>query len=119
MSLSKYIAGMVYLTYEQRLERLEWTTLEDRRIHGDSILTFQQLRGHTRLAIDWHRVTPLSQVNGLVSAVRSNNFRLAPPKTRNFLPIRMAGVMQKLPADIMDCSSVNSFKNANDAWWNN
>jgi hypothetical protein len=122
--VSKYIAGMANLTYEQRLERLEWTTLADRRIRGDSILTFQQLRGHTRLAIDWHRVTPLSQVNGPVSAVRSNNIRLAPPKTKkaqrsNFLPIRMAGVMQKLPAGIMDCSSVNSFKNTYDAWWNN
>jgi hypothetical protein len=63
-------------------------------------------------------------VNGPVSSVRSNNIRLAPPKTKkpqrsNFLPIRMAGVMQKLPAGIMDCSSVNSFKNTCDAWWNN
>ena len=120
--VSKHIAGMADLAYDQRLDHLGWTTLVDRRHRGDAIFTFQQLRRRTTLDIDWHQVTPLSQVDGPVGAVRANNVRLAPPIARkpqrcNFLPIRMAGPMQKLPAGIMDCSSVNSFKNNYDAWW--
>ena len=113
---------MADLAYEQRLERLGWTTLADRRLRGDAIFAFQQLRGQTTLAIDWHQVTPLSQMDGPVGAVRANNVRLAPPMSRkpqrrNFLPFRMAGPIQKLPAGIMDCPSVNSFKHNYDAWW--
>ena len=99
--VSKNIAGIADLAYEQRLERLGWTTLADRRLRGDAIFAFQQLRGRTTLAIDWHQVTPLSQVDSPVGAVRANNVRLATPmarkpQRRSFLPFRMAGPMQKL-----------------------
>ena len=32
------------LTYEQRLDKLGWTTLAARRLRGDLILTFQAYR---------------------------------------------------------------------------
>ena len=43
-AVTKHISGMKGLTYEQRLDKLGWTTLAARRLRGDLILTFQAYR---------------------------------------------------------------------------
>ncbi len=72
------------------------------------------------LYIDWHRIAPLSRIDGPARTVRANNVRLAPPlthcpKRNNFLSIRIAGLLKHLPNGIMDCNNVNIFKNTYDS----
>ncbi len=42
---TKMIPGFKELTYEERLRRLELTTLEERRIRGDMITMYKILNG--------------------------------------------------------------------------
>ena len=120
-AVTKHIGGMKGLTYEQRLEKLGWTTLEQRRVRGDLILTYQLL--HEKAAINlttWHWAQPLTAIQGPASSVRANNLRLNPPikyhckQREKFLTSRVAAPLRLLPAGIFSCPGVNAFKNAYD-----
>ena len=95
---------MSNLTYEHRLDRLGWTTLLERRRRGDAILIYQHLNGNAKFDIEWHRVPPLSQLNGPARAVRSNKeIRFAPPlatysQRNNFFFVRVSKQLKKMPA---------------------
>ena len=118
--VSKHIAGMSGLTYSERCAELDWTMHKERRRRGDAILFYQHHHGNAELEIDWHRVAPLSQIDGPAGGVRANELRLEPPRVRcrqreNFLATRVAEPMRHLPNNIMNSASVNAFKNAYDA----
>ena len=113
---------MSSLKYEQRLQRLGWTTLLKRRRRGDAILVYQHLNRNAKLDIEWHRVPTLSQLSGPARAVRSNkDISLEPPLARyaqrnNFFSVRFSDELKQMPA-LMSCESVNTFKNKYVAWW--
>jgi len=44
-SATKMVHGLCHLSYEQRLQHLELTTLKERRIRGDLIETFKIMTG--------------------------------------------------------------------------
>mgnify|MGYP000361356293 CR=1 FL=1 len=122
-AVTKHIGGMKGLNYEQRLEKLGWTTLEARRERGDLILTYQYRKGNAEMNLTtWRWVEPLTKQSGPVSSIRSNNeVRLQPPTKsttcqarRHFLTTRVAGPLHALPAGIIEKPSVNAFKNAYD-----
>ena len=119
--VTRHISGMRSLGYDERLKTLEWPSLEERRVRGDLILTYQTLRGNCEVDLKWHWDDPLSQQSGPASGIRSGNaLRLKPPiyesKVRNnFLTARVAKPLRDLPAGIMNATSVNAFKNAYDA----
>ena len=120
--VSKHISGMKGLSYEQRLMKLGWTTLETRRERGDLILTYQMLHQNAAVKLStWNWTLPLSESSGPVASVRTNNdVRLNPPikyscKLREkFLTSRVAAPLRKLPTGFMSAPSVNAFKNAFD-----
>lgn len=118
--VTKHMAGMRGLTYEQRLEELGWTTLEERRVRGDLIFTYQSRKGNAEADLEWEWATPLQQITGAASGLRGNDIRLAPAFPRNcrqrqnFLTVRVAPYLNALPAGIMDLKNVNLFKNAYD-----
>ena len=75
-AVTKRIDGMNGLTYEQRLS---WTTLEQRRVRGDLILTYQLL--HENAAVNlttWNWAQPLTAIQGPAGTVRANNLSLSP-----------------------------------------
>ena len=121
-AVTKHIGGMKGLSYEQRLEKLGWTTLEARRERGDLILTYQCRKGNAEANLStWHWVDPLIGQSGPVSSIRANNeVRLYPPAKYNnrerehFLTTRVAGPLRALPVGLIDKPSVNAFKNAYD-----
>ena len=121
-AVTKYIGGMKGLSYEQRLEKLGWTTLEARRERGDLILTYQCRKGNAEVNLStWHWVNPLTEQSGPVSSIRANNeVRLYPPAKYNsrerehFLTTRVAGPLRALPLGLINKPSVNAFKNAYD-----
>jgi hypothetical protein len=116
---SKHIAGLSALSYEERLEVLGWTTLEERRVRGDLIFTYQHLKNNAEVSLDWQWAS-LSHLDGPAACVRANNTRLAPriartSQRRNFLTNRVAEPLRNLPFDIISPDNVNHFKNAYDA----
>ena len=120
-AVTKHIGGMKGLTYEERLEKLGWTTLEARRERGDLILTYQLLHQNAAVNLStWHWAQPLSDMSGPAGSVRANDIRLNPPtryhckQREHFLTSRVAAPLRSLPAGIMSAKTVNSFKNAYD-----
>ena len=109
------------LTYEQRLHKLKWTTLKQRRERGDLILTYQHLHNNIELDLNtWHWAQPLSQIPGPASSVRANEIRLNPPvkykskQRENFITSRVETPLRGLPTRIIKSLTVNEFKNAYD-----
>ena len=109
------------LKYDQRLEKLDWTTLEARRERGDLILTYQLLQQNATINLTtWNWLQPLSETCGPAASVRSNEVRLNPPikykckQREHFLTSRVAAPLRELPTGIMSAPSVNAFKNAYD-----
>ncbi len=120
-AVTKHIGGMKSLNYEQRLEKLGWTTLEARRERGDLILTYQLLHQNAAVNLStWHWAQPLSDISGPAGSVRANDIRLNPPtryhckQREHFLTSRVAAPLRSLPSGIMSVKTVNSFKNAYD-----
>lgn len=118
--LTKHIDGMKGLSYEERLTRLGWTTLEKRRLRGDLIFTYQVLHNNATVNLNWHWAKPLETVEGPAASVRANPVRVMPPifqhcKQRNhFITSRIETPLRELPNDMMKSDNVNIFKNAFD-----
>jgi ribonuclease P/MRP protein subunit RPP40 len=120
-AVTKHINGMKGLTYEQRHEKLGWTTLEQRRVRGDLILTYQLLHENAAVSLTtWNWTQPLTAIEGPAGSVRANDLRLSPPikynckQREHFLTSRVAAPLRDLPAGIFSSSSVNAFKSTYD-----
>ena len=144
--VTKHMDGMKGLSYEDRLHELnkecdqlrqsKWTTLEERRLRGDLIFTYQVYRQKELIDkadpelikvtpfvnLDWRWAKPCV---GPASSVRANNNIHVNPATfkncdqrSHFLTSRVDAPLRALPASIMRKPTVNGFKNAYDkfAW---
>ena len=107
-------------TYQERLEQLGLTTLEERRTRGDAIEVFKYMRG----LLDIDKKT-LFNVN-IQAQPKTRHQRSFMPLTvprahldlrKNFFSIRGAKLWNSLPSDLRECSTVNRFKNAYDAYF--
>jgi hypothetical protein len=97
-SVTRMIKGIGLLPYEERLEKLNITTLLERRYRGDLIETFKMVKDNA----------PYGE--GLFKISRSGYNIVKKPGKRNFLPNRIADYWNKIPDIIKDAPSVNSFK---------
>ena len=98
--------------YEERLELLEMTTLEDRRIRGDLIQQFNIMTGKDK--IRWFRPPEMVQ-RGAGMTTRGNNLKYMREITRgnirhNFFNNRVAPIWNRLPNHVTSAPYVNSFK---------
>ena len=109
------------MTYEDRLRVCGLTTLEELRVRGDQIECFKILNGYTdygndnffSLAKDRHDVNTRSAVGELLVPQRATlEIR------RNFFSSRVVNIWNSLPYDIRAATSVNSFKNQYDLFYN-
>ena len=118
--LTKHINGMKGLNYEERLNKLGWTTLEKRRQRGDLIFTYQVLHNNANVNLEWNWAVPLSEIDGPAGGVRANSVRVKPPIYHNckqrshFITSRIDAPLRALPDNIMNKKDVNAFKNAYD-----
>jgi len=109
------------MTYEDRLKECGLTSLEDRRKRGDLIECFKIVNGFVdygktnffSFTKDRHSLNTRSAEGGL----------LVPEKTtldirKNFFPCRVVTAWNELPLEIRMASSVNSFKNEYDLYFN-
>ena len=102
--------------YLERLEELELTTLEQRRLRGQLIETFKYLRGFTRanpaglFDLDDNGRT---RNNGQKLKIRASRTTIK----QKFYPTTIVSSWNNLPANVVGANSVNTFKNRLDEYW--
>ena len=95
---TRLVPGLRRLPYEERLEVLGWTTLQDRRVRGDLIQLYKVCHGLDK--VQWQRkmlVTPSINSAGPASGIRGHNLRRTRESTylsarHNFFLNRVAPV---------------------------
>jgi len=114
---TRLVSGFKKISYEERLRKVGLTTLEVRRQRRDLIECYKILTGKEN--IDPHQFFHLSDnLHGL----RGHSFKLSFNRLRldlrkNFFSQRVISAWNSLPQNVVDATSVNSFKNRLDAYW--
>ena len=100
--VTKVIAGCEDLNYKDRLDKLNLTTLLERRMRGDLIEAYRILNGFTDYGEDWFVVS--GRTGKLIVNDRSQY-------KRNFFANRVVTYYNRLPNTIKLSASINAFKN--------
>jgi hypothetical protein len=118
---TKQIPGMKNLSYEEHLRKLELPTLSYRQLRGDMIEVYKIIQGHydpkasiiIKLMNDTEqRFSTRTNSNNVVYNRANTNIR------KNYFSIyRIAKYWNKLPENIVNAPSINSFKNRLDKHW--
>jgi hypothetical protein len=113
------------LDYEQRLKVFNLQTLENRRVRGDLIQQYKLNNGLEK--INWVNdqiKTPSLSAEGPANSIRGHSQRILSEQTRvncrrNFYKNRVVRHWNKLENEIINCKSLNAFKNNIDKWFEN
>ena len=112
---TKLIPGLRDLRYEERIKECGLTTLETRKLRGDQIEVFKILNGYENIDCNIFFEIKESKIT------RGHNFTLVKKQSR--LDVRKFSFSQrtihvwnKLPAECVQASSVNMFKNRIDKY---
>jgi ribonucleases P/MRP protein subunit RPP40 len=111
---TKIITECKGLSYQERLKVTGLTTLEKRRDRGDMIEVFKSVKGLN--SVDYRKFFEPSDNR---HTTRGHSFKLVKVRSRlesrrNFFSTRVVSAWNSLPQNIVDASSVNSFKNRYD-----
>jgi len=103
------IRGLEHLSYEDRLRELDLISLEKRRLRRDLIVAFQYLKGAYEK--DGERLfsracCDRTRGNGL--KLKEGKFRLDIRK--NFLMVRVVKHRNRLPREVVEAPSLETFK---------
>jgi hypothetical protein len=104
--VTKIVNGLEDFTYEQRLKSLGLTTLLERRMRGDLIETFKILNGINNYGSQFFNVS--HRTGNLTSRPIS---KTKTTRQLDFFSNRVIKYWNKLPINVKNSSSVNSFKN--------
>ena len=103
-SFTRMIDGVGLLTYENRLQELNLTTLLERRARGDLIETFKILNGFSHYGRHFFKISRSGQK--LISRPGDQNtFK------HSFFARRTINYWNKLPSNVMEATSIDCFKN--------
>ena len=96
------------VTYEQRLRRLDITTIETRRLTGDLIEVFKIIKGFDK--VDYFNFFHLS-----TTGLRGHSLKLFKPSFKlnggkYTFSNRVIDSWNRLPEDILGCESLDNFK---------
>ena len=110
---TKMIDGFRHKTYEERLSETGLTTLVQRRKRGDLIETFKLIKGITH--VDYTNFFTINENMG-----RGHMYKFVKNRSRlnvraHFFSQRVVNDWNKLPTNVVNADTVNSFKNRLDA----
>ena len=116
---TKMVRGLGHLSYEERLNALELTKLEERRIRGDMILTYRLLSGEE--GVDYRRFFTLkSHDHNTRGHFLKINTVYARTNVRNFFfSIRVINRWNSLPGKVVSAPCTSVFKSRYDYWVEN
>ena len=112
------VSGLQGVSYEDRLEEVGLTTLEDRRERGDMIQVWKILHGKEDVQVGtWFNLAATVATHATRQAGHPLN--IVKPRSRleirnNFFSVRCCEKWNSLPDNIREAKSLNSFKNAYD-----
>ena len=106
---TKLIPSIRHIGYQRRLERLKLYSLEKRRLRGQLIETFKILKGINNL--DYRHLFTLSN-----NQTRSNGWKLELKRFNtsqcgNYFTYKIPSFWNRLPADVVNSTTINQFKN--------
>ena len=109
------IPGFQNLTYEERLRKLNITTLAYRRKRTDIIQVFRIIRQYDKIPLDQF-------FNFCENDTRGHRFKMEKPFAKsslrcNSFSVRVINDWNKLPSDVVDCLEINDFKSALETEW--
>jgi hypothetical protein len=113
---TKLIPGMRTIPYEMRLKILGLQTLKTRRLRGDLLEVFKILNNYENLNYE-----DLFTLNN-DGRTRNNGFKLRVKRfksniAKNFFTYRIANDWNTLPAEVVNSTSINMFKNRIDKYF--
>ena len=121
-SATSMLPGMKGLAYEERLRKLNRTTLRSRRVRGDAIECWKIVHGE--YFPDACPTLPLRRDLPGVPALRTHPLdlrtqsqRYTTDRRRTFFTQRVVPLWNSLPAGAKEAQSINSFKNQIDKAW--
>ena len=103
------IRGLEHLSYEDRLRELDLISLEKRRLRRDLIVAFQYLKGAYEK--DGERLFSRAccdRTRGNELKLKEGKFRLDIRK--NFLMVRVVKHRNRLPREVVEAPSLETFK---------
>ena len=111
----RMITGLNNLSYEQRLAKLDMTTLETRRLRGDMIEVYKIVKG-------FDDVEAQSFFEMSFTSLRGHSFKLykkhVNTNTGKFsFTNRIVNTWNLLPVNVVSCSTVDSFKHKLDHYF--
>ena len=104
--VTKVIKSLGDLSYKERLERLNLTTLLERRMRGDLIETFKITKNLSNYGSEFFNISPRTE-NLLARQISKTKST----KQLDFFSNRVLFYWNKLPAHVKNAASINSFKN--------
>jgi len=105
----RMMRGLEHLSYEERLRELRLFSLKKRRLKGDHMNSYKYLKG--RCQEDGARLFSVVPSDG----ARGNRHKLMQTKFRlnmreNFFPLRVTEPWNRLPREVMESPSLETFK---------
>ena len=113
----KMLARLSNLTYEKRLAKIEIPSMKYRRMRGDMIMVYEVLNGYEP------SLKHLFEADNN-SITRGHDFKLKKPPFKTiirqlFFNNRVVNNWNSLSFDVVNATSINSFKNKLDKCWEN
>lgn len=114
---TRLVPELKEMTYEQRLDKLNLYSLEDRRVRGDLIHTFKLFQEESAIQPEKFFVRAESHTRGHSYKLYKPMLQKSLMLRKNFYSIRTINKWNELPESVVTAKSVDSFKARLDRHW--